>query len=97
MSKTNSTEEPKKSRRHPQKPQPKHKWVASTRLVRSKAALLDMTLSDVSDKIWTPGTGYIHKALDNPRIQLVTVAAIAEAVGATVPEIIEVQNGAEGG
>lgn len=64
-------------------------YILSRRLVAAKAALERMTLTEVSDQLFSRGSGYLFRILDTDRVQLRTVAKVANVLNARIEEIVE--------
>jgi hypothetical protein len=64
--------------------------VLSERLVRSKAALIEKTLNEVSEAAgFAAGSGYLYRLFGRDNIQLNTVNRIARVLGCGACEILE--------
>jgi hypothetical protein len=69
---------------------PVKKTVLSKRLVKSKAALLELSLNDVNDKAGFPkGSGYIYRLFGRDNVQLDTINRIARVLECPARDIIE--------
>lgn len=66
------------------------KTILSKRLVKSKAALLELTLNEVNDRAGFPkGSGYIYRLFGRDNVQLDTISRIARVLECPVRDIIE--------
>lgn len=66
------------------------KTVLSKRLVKSKAALLELSLNDVNDLAGFPkGSGYIYRLFGRENVQLNTINRIARVLECPARDIME--------